>query len=430
MRYVALLALPLASMTGAAPPALDGIQYTVKPGDTLSGIAERYLVNTQQYKPLQTAIKLAIPKHLQPGTVLTLPRALLKTVPVDAHLAAYNGAVAIDNAAPKAGMAVHEGARITTATNAFATLILSNGSKVTLPSQTSVRLTHLRKIILDNSLDYQIDLENGRVETKATHFEDPNSRFQFKTPLATSAVRGTEFRVAYSSSGDSDSLTEVLDGAIHVSSPRSSYAAVIPKKTGAGLSPTGTAHIEELLPAPRVTNADGVQKDDLVHFVLAPVSGAQAYHIQLARDAGFVDVFSDVKSTAPSADFADVPNGHQFVRATAISKTGFEGLSETVSFTRKLNSIHALVEHGGHGGFMFKWIGNGEGVTRYRFQITREIGSTPLVDEPGLTTHDIELTNLAAGVYYWRVAATQFDDGDTSTSWTDFNKLTVAAAGR
>jgi len=220
----------------------------------------------------------------------------------------------------------------------------------------------------------------------------------------------------------------VLDGAVQVVSPISAFSDLIPKHMGAGLSSTGAAHIEALLPAPGVTNADDPQKDDVVHFNLTPVKDAVSYHVQLAQDAGFIDIFADVKTATPAAEFGDVPNGNLFVRTTALSQTGFEGLSETSSFKRKLNSIHAIVEKGGHGGYHFIWVGSGAGMMSYRFQLSESIGSTPVVDEPGMTAHDIELTNLKPGIYYWRVGATQFDGGESSYSWTDFAKLTIAGS--
>jgi hypothetical protein len=183
-----------------------------------------------------------------------------------------------------------------------------------------------------------------------------------------------------------------------------------------------------LLPVPAITNANDVQKDDLVAFNLAPVGGAASYHVQLARDAGFVDIFDDIRSATPLARFANVPNGNQFVRAIAVSASGFEGLTESLAFVRKLNSVHAIAEPGGHGGFRFKWTGSGEGPTQYRFQLTRAIGGTPVIDEPGMTTQELELTKLAPGIYFWRVCATQFDKGETNTNWTDFEKLTIAGA--
>ncbi len=433
MKYWAgVLAIATAAAHGAqnAPPHadVDGIRYTVKTGDTLYGLASKYLTHLSDYTTLQHNLGLAIAQHLQPGTVVILPRPLLKSTPADAHLVAFRGAVLVNQSAPTVGMAVHEGTQVETAAGAFATLILSNGSKVTLPSQASVRLTRLRQLVIDGSLDYEVAVENGRVETRATHFNDSNSRFQFRTPLATSAVRGTEFRIAYAKSGESDSLTEVLGGAVAVGGALAAQPQVIPAGTGAGVSKSGATHTEKLLPAPTVLNAGEVQKDDVVHFALSSIAGAAGYHVQLARDAGFIDVFDDARSATPDASFARVPNGKQFVRATALSASGFEGLSESSAFLRRLNSVHAIVEPGGRGGYRFKWAGNGAGVTLFRFQLSREPGATPLVDEPGLTEQMLELTNLAPGVYFWRVGATQFDGGSSSISWSDFDKLKIPGA--
>jgi hypothetical protein len=412
----------------AAPAAADGINYKVKQGDTLYGLANKYLIHLSDYNVLQRDLHLAIAQHLQPATTVVLPRALLKYTPVDAQLVAFRGAVVVNQAAPVIGMAVREGAEISTKTNAFATLTLSNGSKITLPSQTSIKFSRLRMILIDGSLDYEVSLLNGRAETKATHFTDPNSRFQFKTPLATSAVRGTEFRIAYAKSGESDSLTEVLGGAVAVGAPSATAPQLIPSGTGAGISKTGATHTEQLLPAPEVRNAADIQKDDAVHFTFSPIAGAASYHVQLSHDAGFVDVFDEARSSSPEASFAHVPNGKQFVRVTALSATGFEGLPSSSVFVRKLNSIKAIVEQGGHGGFHFKWFGSGSGTTQYRFQLTSERGATPLIDEPGLHVQGLELTNLVPGSYYWRVAATQYEKGEASVSWTDFEKLTIPGA--
>ncbi len=437
MKYLALggalatgcaLAAAGAGLNAAPPSPADGISYTVKPGDTLSGIADKYLNHTSDHAALQRGLGLKMATRLQPGTTVIFPRALLKSIPADAQLVAFRGAVLINQARPDTDMIVHEGARIDTAAGAFATLILSNGSKITLPSQTSVRLTRLRKFVIDGSLDYEVTLATGQAEAKATHFNDRNSRFQIRTPFATSAVRGTEFRIAYAQNEASGSLTEVLGGSVAVGAGLGGASQLIAAGIGARVSKDGATHTEQLLPAPQLTNAGGVQKDDVVHLTLSPIANAVGYRIQLAHDAGFVDVFDDVRAAAPQADFSNVPDGNQFARTTALSASGFEGLPATSTFVRKLNSIHATVEAGGHGGFRFKWTGSGTGDTRYRFQLSRDKDSAPLVDEPGLTSQELELTKLEPGQYRWRVGATKFDKGEASVSWTDEEVLNIPKA--
>lgn len=433
IKYCALLLLPITSVAIAQPPTVgdtatdDGLRYSVKPGDTLYGLADKYLSHLGDYAALQKSLKLKEARHLQPGTTVILPRSLLKYTPANAQLVAFRGAVAVNNAVAAVGMILREGAQITTSSGASASFLLSNGSKVSLPSQSNVRLARLRKLVIDGSLDYVIAVDDGRMETRATHFTDPNSRFQIRTPYATSAVRGTEFRVAFSKAGVTDSLTEVLDGAVAVGAPKDFTPKIFPKAVGVAVTTTGSARSEALLPAPKVLNLAEIQHDDLVHFAVSPIDTAVGYHIQIAKDAGFVDVLDDLHSKAPQADFAHVPNGNQFVRVSALSATGFEGLADTSAFVRKLNSIHAIVEPGGHGGFRFKWFGSGGDTARYRFQITTAPGATPLIDEPGLSERALELTHLAPGVYYWRVSATIVDQGESSTAWTDFSKLTIVA---
>lgn len=427
MRFFCIASLGLAAATAAQAQPADVISYTVRPGDTLSVIAAQYLDRVDRYRALQAEIHLPVDRHLAPGTVIGLPRDWLKSTPLEARVVAVRGAVSVDGRSAQIGMTLREGSTIATGASAFVSFVLSNGSKVSLPSQSRARLARLRKLSIDGSLDYSLEVDDGRLETQATHFTDPNSRYRVRTPYATSAVRGTVFRVAFDTTGKTDSLTEVLDGTVAVGAPTHAAPALVPKRTGIGIAASGAARTEVLLPAPIVRNAGELQRDDLVHFILTPINGAARYHVQVATDAGFVDVFDDRVSAQPQADFARVPNGTLFVRASAISGTGFEGLSEVASFTRRLNSIHATVEPGGHGGFRFKWFGSGGTAPSYHFQIVRAPGAVPLVDEPALATDTVELTHLPPGAYYWRVGSTSLTDGVLDTVWTDFNKLTVSA---
>jgi nucleoid-associated protein YgaU len=47
--------------------------YTVRPGDTLMGIAAAYYNDTSQWRAIATANDIRNPLKLRPGTVLTIP---------------------------------------------------------------------------------------------------------------------------------------------------------------------------------------------------------------------------------------------------------------------------------------------------------------------------------------------------------------------
>jgi LysM repeat protein len=65
------------TMTTANSLPTSGVQYTVQPGDTLSGLAAQYLGNNSRYIELFDANRelLATPDDLKPGMVLMIPDA-------------------------------------------------------------------------------------------------------------------------------------------------------------------------------------------------------------------------------------------------------------------------------------------------------------------------------------------------------------------
>jgi hypothetical protein len=85
----------------------------------------------------------------------------------------------------------------------------------------------------------------------------------------------------------------------------------------------------------------------------------------------------------------------------------------------------ALAAASGDDGYTFRWIGTGEGLRRYRFQLRAEGSPLPLVDEAQLGSSSIILSDLAPGRYAWRVGTTLFADGDADTAWTEFESFVV-----
>ena len=71
-------AAPQPATTGSqgAPPASPTISYTVQSGDTLSGIAKKFLGNANEYMDIFNANRdqLTDPDKIKPGQVLKIPQ--------------------------------------------------------------------------------------------------------------------------------------------------------------------------------------------------------------------------------------------------------------------------------------------------------------------------------------------------------------------
>ena len=410
---------PAARPASGEPP----VSYVVQRGDTLIGLGRDYLRKPGDYRRVQSANQISRPTAMPVGKTLVIDPNLLKTTPIDARLSAFSGPVEVETngqrAPARAGMTIQEGQRIITGPGAFATFEMEDASRVTLPSNTTVRVDRLRTVNLTNAPQRVFRLDQGRSTIQATPNGNPNGRFEVRTPVSISAVRGTEFRVG---AGGDKAQTEVIKGGVGVGLGESPPTGEpIPAGFGVTASPAGVSPPVALLPPPKLGDGGQTQGDKTVHFAVQPQDGAAAYRLQLSRDAGFVDIFAETTTQAPAADFGEIANGTYFIRLTALDGGGLEGFPGDYSFDRDLDTLDAGApsdsREGKHRKFLFRWSSAGDGVRNYRFQLFAnpsekgENVKVPLVDQPGLTESQLTLTDLPPGSYAWRVAAVRFKNG-------------------
>ncbi len=409
----------------------ETVSYRVKAGESLYSISDKYLSQRAAYAVVQRLNRIANPYALSPGTLIRIPTRLLKATPLEAQLAAFQGDVRIESGGavtpPVIGMPIRQGTIVQTGRLGFMTLSLSNGSRVTLPSNSRVRILHMRRFLLTGSTDFDFALDKGRAETTATPSKDANSRFRLRTPIAVSAVRGTKFRIGYDE-GQGPSLTEVVEGGVAVGANAApSSSALIPAGFGATAAADGRVGTEKLLPAPAVQKPGKLQKGPVVKFDIAPVPSAQGYHVQLSKDAGFVDMIAETRTVGVQAQFDGIADGNYFVRAMAIAPSGLQGLSETYGIRRQLTALGASAGALGPGQYQFKWFGAGSGRRVYRFQLLAKAEDRiPMIDETGLEKTEMLLSGLTPGVYFWRVGVRQFGENGMSESWTPPEKFTIS----
>lgn len=424
-------------MHAAAGASLDPqneiVWYAIRRGDTLDRLSRSFLVPERRWQALLRLAAIRDPKRLPVGRKLRIPRTWLRFKVEPARLASYRGTVSLSMSGrmvlPSAGLTIGEGAAIATAGNSFATLVLADRSQVVIPSQSRVRVRELRRILLTGAIDYRIDVEKGRLETKVTPIEQPSGRYSIRTPISMTAVRGTEFRVSFEEERRT-AATEVLAGTVMFSPPETGTGLTLERSFGATLDQAGKPRVEKLLVAPDLENPPALQTKDTVEFRTRKLEGAIRYRVVVASDAGFIDNIAEQFSDDGAFALPDIPNGNLFVRVSAIAASGLEGMAQSYSFRRRLASIRGTAE-AEDDGYRFRWAGAGGGVRRYRFQLMRDTPQGALVvDEVALARDALTLRRLRAGVYYWRVGLAQLEGGEITESWTEPEKLTITDPSR
>lgn len=415
-----------------APAATSGegvIEYHMPKGENLFSLARKALARQEDYRRIQRLNRIVDPHRIPVGTVIRIPVPLLRSEPLAARIVALRGRVTLRQGdrpiEARPGIELAPGASLATGPDGFVTLQLPNGSRTSMPTQTRMRIVRLHRIILTGSVDYDLAVDGGKVETLASPLgDDRNNRFRIRTPRAIAAVRGTRFRVGFD---ETTSLAEVIEGKVAASSQASGQAASLTPGLGAVIAASGALATEALLPEPDLTNPGRLQTDPEVRLVLKPLPGAGGYHVQIAEDAGFAKVIAEQQQRSEAFVFAGIPNGSLFVRASAIAASGLEGLPQTYAMRRILAGVSASAEADGDK-MRFDWGGEGEGRRSYSFQLGEATGNAPLlVNEAGLGSDGIRIGALGPGVYRWRVGVRQETDGEVVENWLPFEKLTVAA---
>ncbi|ATQ43311.1 FecR domain-containing protein [Caulobacter mirabilis] len=414
---------------GAAAGAEAVTVYEVRKGDTLYDLAQRYFVRVGDYGVVQRRNKVADPRRLPVGARLTVPIRLLRTEPTEARLGAFRGDVRIEaggrTIAPTKAMLLPEGAVISTGADAFARLDLEDGSRVTLPSQSRIRLDRLRRTLLTGAVDRELSVQAGRSRSKVMPLTSPQDRYIVRTPMSVSAVRGTEFRVWYQPD-ERRASTEVVEGSVTMDT-EASEPTVIAAAQGATAAADGRLTARPLPPPPRLAAPGRSQDDPVVAFPITPAADAVAYRAEIAADAGFLDVVAETQSNAPLVAFNALPDGDYFLRTTTVDAGGLESVPAAYAFERALNTLDLQAPQASgekrRRQYLFRWTVSGAGERVYRFQLVREGDPVPVIDEIGLTEPQITVTDLPAGAYSWRVMSRTFARGRFVEKWAPAQKF-------
>ena len=290
-KIAVLLAFILAPMASASDDA--PIRYTVRKGDNLITIGERYLHNSQSYKIVQRHNRISNPHAIPIGKILVISRSLLKYRPANAKLISVRGQVLANSASASVGQVLPEGTNISTGPSSFVTMLLDDGSRISLPSNSNVRISRLRSYVLGGSLDYDFNIAKGGVRSSVVKQKSGDDRYQVRTPKAVSAVRGTDFQSRYDPDNGSD-YAEVVEGALAVEAG-SSKTRSLPAGNGLAVRKGGGVVTEALLPPPSINEPGKPQAKKIVRFATDNPGGVR---YTIATDAGFIEQVADTIAIA------------------------------------------------------------------------------------------------------------------------------------
>ncbi|CAB3667914.1 FecR domain-containing protein [Achromobacter pestifer] len=335
LSLLALLSCGLAAPANSQPAGAlgDDFIYRVRQGDTLINLATQYTRNQANWAQLQTLNKVVTPETLPIGLELRIPLAMIPERPAQARVLHVSGQANMNGKSLRPGEDLAEGSTVETAPNGFVTLELADGSKLTLPAGGSVELTRLRQFEGTALTDSVIHVQRGSVESTVAPSGQGVGRFEVRTPVAVTGVRGTRFRVQ---SGAGGVQSEVLEGSVrlqpHAPGAAPAKPVSVARGYGAAVRHDGSVSgVRELLAAPGLSapeRSDGGAWTS----AFAPVPGAESYLVRVSRDADGALPVSSVSFPTNSIRFTAPGPGAYYVSVRAIDDLGLSGQDAVATF--------------------------------------------------------------------------------------------------
>lgn len=432
-----LIAWTLAVPSFAADEEVWSIE--MRQGDTISGIARRYLINPNDWMKLQQFNKVRLDRGMPVGTRINVPAAWMRIVDLDAQIVAVRGKVHIERTGKElpatVGTAVKVGDRIVAAEASSVTLKFSDGTQSSLHANTDARINLMRGVPSTDLIAQRLRLDAGRIEHAVTPRKNSSSIYEVQTAVTTIGVRGTNFRTTV----DDTSRGEVLEGrveAVGIASPgtggpksvsvAAGFATIVP---ASGIPSQPIA----LLGAPDLSKSPPAHELARPVFAFAAVPDAEQYRAMVSSDAAFANIVTEIVAKQPRIQLPAVVDGNYFFRVRGIDTNRIEGFNGEFRFSVKAGTppppVVVVPEFDssvpGGGNVLISWSPEKLAAT-YRFQVdTDEKFARVLHSAARTPSLRFALPGLKPGRYFWRLASNR-PDGERGP-WGPVMQFVVAA---
>lgn len=327
----------------------ENFLYRVTAGDTLIDLAQRYTTTSSNWTILQSLNSVQDPYRLNIGAELKIPFSLIPELPSPAQVSHISGEVSVDNAPARLEDEVAEGSNIRTGTDGFITLALADGSVLSVPAASSMLIERLRVFKGTGLIDTIFSIRDGSLESSVAPRATGVGRFEIRTPVSITGVRGTSLRVRASDSG---AQSEVLSGSAQLDSSQAGNATLRPNQGAAIDSQGKLLGIRPLLPAPELT--EPVRGGQGWTATFPPIPGAASYLVRVATDEAGHHLVSSRQFDSPDITFSASRPGTYYVIVRAIDADGVMGKDAIQPFLGRavLNSSNGSAVFSGYGEFV------------------------------------------------------------------------------
>ena len=387
-------------------------RYTVRPGDTLIALAERYLGQVGQWKVVQELNDVEDPYRLLPGTVLRIPVALLRRVPAVATIEVSSGVVRWRRGGGEwqpvvRGQRLIAGSTLQTLDDASALVRLADGSTLLLSPNSQLEFESLAADAGGVRSEARLRLQQGQSEVRVNPARRAPARLQIQTPAAQAVVRGTVFRLR----ADEDlTREETLRGLVGVQAGGGGVSVGRGMGTVARMGARPLPPIRLLPPADLAALPARFEQLPL-RFPLPRLRGADGWLGEVMPDAARNRILTRKTARGEALTFADLANGDYLLRLRAVDVNGLQGHDAVHRFVVFARPFPPVLNAPGDAATIrspqptYSW-SSVQGISGYRLQLAREADFAVLLNDVQTSESAWQASEeLPPGQAYWRVAS-------------------------
>lgn len=429
-KHALIAAASLCLMTGfhikdAVAVGTDLAVHQVVEGDTLIGLAKKYLDDGDLWPLFLQYNKVENPRRLKPGSEIRIPPIELPRINVIfKHGEVLRSEGGNSETLPlDVGDQLQEGDHVNVGSDSYLTLQFADGSIIRVLPDSVLRVQRYREPGPSKASSRIMALERGDLDISVVpKTSDGKSRktkpnqFEVITPRAVAAVRGTRFDV---SASELDTTSGVTEGNVAIrqnTDGKRGKQAVLSAGTGIHIDDQGKlGQVRPLLAATDLsTLPTQLNRSDYVLLDWADLADAASYQVRVATDEQMNEVVASGESPSSSVKLTDLADGKYIVGVRAVDPDGIIGFEAKHTVDIQAQPAFPFYLGPAHQQIVGKVV-NLEctpvvGATAYRLQISRSADfESTVVDADQLETCSFTGASLDDGSYFWRAAALMQD---------------------